>query len=183
MQEEKNLSLYQLFIEFFKIGITTFGGGLAMIANINSILVEKKKWLSENEFYDFIAIAQCTPGIIMVNVATLLGAKKRGIIGSIVATFAVVFPSLIIISLIAYLLLTVPLDMASVEKFLQGIRVAVCAISLKSLLKMIKANIKSVDAILVFVILLALKFIFNLSSEFVILLSIVCGLLLNKSKD
>lgn len=90
----------KLFLEFFKIGLFTFGGGYAMIPLIKETVL-KYEWLSESGFYDFIGICESTPGPIAVNMATYIGSTQGGLLGSIVTTFGVVLPSFIIILLIA----------------------------------------------------------------------------------
>ena len=69
--------LWSLFATFFKIGLFTFGGGYAMIPLLQAGLVEKKKWVSDEEIMDYYSIGQCTPGIIAVNVATFIGYKMK----------------------------------------------------------------------------------------------------------
>ena len=69
--------LWSLFATFFKIGLFTFGGGYAMIPLLQAELVEKKKWVSDEEIMDYYSIGQCTPGIIAVNVATFIGYKMK----------------------------------------------------------------------------------------------------------
>ena len=90
-----------LFLTFAKIGVCTFGGGYAMLPILQREVVEKKGWATEEELTDYFAIGQCTPGIIAVNTATFIGQKYKGILGGVLATLGVVFPSLIIITLIA----------------------------------------------------------------------------------
>ena len=97
-------TLIDLFFTFCRIGGLTFGGGYAMLPMIQKEIVEEKKWATEEEVLDYYAVGQCTPGIIAVNTATFIGYKVQGIIGAIVATLGVVFPSLIIITIIAALL-------------------------------------------------------------------------------
>ena len=89
--------LFDLFWTFCKIGALTFGGGYAMLPLIQREIVENKKWSTEKEILDYYAVGQCTPGVIAVNTATFIGYKLKGIIGGIIATLGVVFPSLIII--------------------------------------------------------------------------------------
>ena len=93
--------LADLFLVFCRIGGFTFGGGYAMLPMIQREVVEQKKWATEDEVMDYFAIGQCTPGVIAVNTATYIGYKRKGIIGSIVATAGVVFPSLVIVIIIA----------------------------------------------------------------------------------
>ena len=94
-------SILYLFITMFKIGLFTFGGGYAMVALIERELVEKKSWLTHDEFLDVVAIAESTPGPIAVNSATYIGYKRNGVIGSIFSTLGVVLPSFIITFIIS----------------------------------------------------------------------------------
>ncbi len=93
--------MLELFGVFFKLGILTIGGGLAMIPILTKTMVEDKKWFSEDEMVDIISICQSVPGVVAINMATYVGFKRRGLLGSFVATVAVTLPSLVIIILIA----------------------------------------------------------------------------------
>lgn len=95
---------FELFLTFFKIGLFTFGGGYAMIAQIKESIVENKKWLTEDELLQIVAIAESTPGPIAINMATYVGYKRKGIVGSAMATLGVVLPSVIIIFIISLFL-------------------------------------------------------------------------------
>ncbi len=94
----------QLFLEFFKLGLFTIGGGMAMIPLIQNIVVDQKKWMTEEEAVDCIAVSQGLPGVIAINMATFIGRQKKGTLGSIFATIGVILPSFIIIILIVELL-------------------------------------------------------------------------------
>ena len=102
--KEGKVSLFDLFFTFFKLGLFTFGGGYAMIANIRDIVLEKKNWLTEDELFQVITIAESTPGPIAINLATYVGYQKGGVLGSACATLGVVLPSFIIIYLISFIL-------------------------------------------------------------------------------
>lgn len=91
--------LIKLFISFLKIGAFSFGGGYAMLPLIEEEILANG-WLTTKEFIDILAIAEMTPGPIAINSATFLGYKVSGVLGSLVATFAVVLPSFIVMSLI-----------------------------------------------------------------------------------
>ena len=93
--------LFSLFINFFKIGLFTFGGGYAMIAQIREEVVAKRNWLTEDELIEVIAIAESTPGPLAINLATFVGYKQRGFRGSLAATLGVCIPSVIIIFVIS----------------------------------------------------------------------------------
>ncbi len=96
--------LLQLFWTFFKIGLFTFGGGYAMIATVREAVVQQKKWLTEEEFLQMITIAESTPGPIAINMATYVGFKQRGVLGSVFTTLGVVLPSMLIIFTISLFL-------------------------------------------------------------------------------
>ena len=101
---EGKTSIWDLFFTFFKLGLFTFGGGYAMIANIRDIVLEKKGWLTEDQLFQVITIAESTPGPIAINLATYVGYQKRGVPGSACATVGVVLPSFVIIYLISFIL-------------------------------------------------------------------------------
>ena len=84
-----------LFISFFKIGLFGFGGGLAILSLIQ-MEVENHGWMTQQEFVDIVAVSQVTPGPIGINCATYVGYTVGGIWGSVLSTFAIVLPSLII---------------------------------------------------------------------------------------
>ncbi|MBQ1316087.1 MAG: chromate transporter, partial [Lachnospiraceae bacterium] len=92
--------LWQLFYTFAKIGAMTFGGGMAMLPILQREVVTNRGWATDEELTDYYAIGQCTPGIIAVNCATFIGQKKAGTAGAIMATLGVVFPSVVIISVL-----------------------------------------------------------------------------------
>lgn len=134
--------LLNLFRTFFAIGGLTFGGGYAMLPMLQREVVEKHGWATEEELLNYFAIGQCTPGIIAVNTATFVGYKQRGVAGGIAATAGVVAPSLIIITLIAMLLQNF-MDIAWVQHAFAGVRVAVCALIVQSVVKMAMKSVKS----------------------------------------
>jgi len=101
----RDVKLWDLYLSFFRIGGLTFGGGYAMLPMLQREVITKHGWVTEEEVLDIYAIGQCTPGIIAVNTATMIGYRKRGIPGAIVATLGEVSPSLIIISILATVLL------------------------------------------------------------------------------
>ena len=92
--------LLDLFISFFKIGAFSFGGGYAMLPLIEEEVIQVHAWITTTEFIDVLAIAEMTPGPIAVNSATFLGYKVAGVLGSTVATFGVILPSFLVMSLI-----------------------------------------------------------------------------------
>lgn len=150
------MNLYlDLFLTFARIGVCTFGGGYAMLPILQREVVEKRGWATEEELTDYFAIGQCTPGIIAVNTATFIGHKYRGITGGILATLGVVFPSLIIITIIAAFLQNFA-DYPLVIHALAGINACVVALIAVSVLKLGKTTLKNAPALCVFLAVLAL---------------------------
>ena len=96
--------MLELFIVFFKIGLFTFGGGLAMISIVEDQCVNKHKWLTSKEMDELVIVAESTPGPIAINCATYTGYKTRGLLGAIVATTAISLPSFLIIYFISTVL-------------------------------------------------------------------------------
>lgn len=132
----------KVFVAFFKIGLFTFGGGYAMLPMFRKELIEKEKYITEDELMDYYSIGQCTPGIIAVNVATFTGYKIKGVMGAIVATFSVVLPSLIVIMTIAEGLKEISDD----EVFLHvanGVRVGVIVLLLNEIIQIFKKTVKN----------------------------------------
>lgn len=119
-----------LFLEFFKIGLFTFGGGLSMIPLIEQV-VYKYDWITQSQFIDFLGICESTPGPIAINMATYIGSTQAGLLGSIAATLGVVMPSFIIIILIASILKNFT-ENKYVKAFLKGVKPVVIALILST---------------------------------------------------
>ena len=113
---------WELFLAFARVGVMTFGGGYAMIPILEREIVDKHGWATEEELMDYYAVGQCTPGIIAVNTATFIGYKLLGAPGGIVATLGVIFPSVVIITVIAGVLKTFA-EVPAVKSAFAGIRV------------------------------------------------------------
>ena len=129
--------LWSLFITFFKIGLFTFGGGYAMIANIREIVVEKLGWLNEDELLEVITIAESTPGPIAINLATYVGYKQGGLAGSVAATVGMVLPSFVIIFLISSVLDNF-LEISWIANAFRGIKIGVGLLILNVAINMVK---------------------------------------------
>lgn len=128
---------WDLFCTFARVGVMTFGGGYAMLPILQREVVDKKGWATEEELMDYFAIGQCTPGIIAVNTATFIGQKLKGVAGGIFATLGVVFPSLIIIVLLAGVIEAFS-HLVWVQHAFGGIRICVCILILNAVTKLFK---------------------------------------------
>ena len=166
--------LIDLFVSFFKIGLFTFGGGYAMLPMLQREIVEKHKWATEDDVLDYYAIGQCTPGIIAVNTATFVGVKLAGALGGAVSTVAVVCPSLIIITIISTILRNFA-EYAVVQHAFAGIRVAVAALVVVSVVKLFKKGVKDILGYVIFAVSLLLVFFLDVSPIWVVLAAIAIG--------
>ena len=173
--------LWDLFFTFFRIGGLTFGGGYAMLPMLQNELVEKRKWTTEEELLDYYAVGQCTPGVIAVNTATFIGQKIKGFWGAVFATAGVVFPSLIIISIIAGFIQNFS-HLEWVQHAFAGIRVAVAVLVVNAVLKLWKSGIKDILGIIIFIVTLVVSAVFSLSPVFVVIAAILVGILAGQVK-
>ncbi|MDE6588934.1 MAG: chromate transporter [Oscillospiraceae bacterium] len=131
---------FDLFLTFARIGVCTFGGGYAMLPILQRELVEKKKWAAEGELADYYAVGQCTPGIIAVNTATFVGRSQAGVAGGVFATLGLVFPSIVIIMVIAAFLQNF-MDIPWVVHAFNGVRAGVVALIASSVIKLLKTSV------------------------------------------
>ncbi|MBQ5813508.1 MAG: chromate transporter [Clostridia bacterium] len=129
--------LCELFLTFAKIGFFTFGGGYAMIAMIENICVENKKWITHDEMMNITVIAESTPGPIAINCATFTGYKKAGFAGALAATFGIIVPSFAVIYLISMFLDNF-LELTLIANAFKGIKIAVGILILDAAFTMIK---------------------------------------------
>ena len=149
-----------LFLTFAKVGVCTFGGGYAMLPILQREVVEKKGWATDEELTDYFAIGQCTPGVIAVNTATFIGQKLKGVPAGILATLGVVFPSLVIIMILAAFIQNFAHLPVVIHAF-AGVRACICALILSSVIKLGKSALKDLPAILIYVFILALAVLGN----------------------
>lgn len=136
------MNLYlDLFLTFARIGGLTFGGGYAMLPILQREVVEKRKWVSEADVMDYYAISQCLPGIIAVNTSLFIGNKIKGTRGSIAAVLGVVFPSLVIIVLLAAFLSSFA-EQPVVRHAFAGIQVCVFVLIANAIWKLRKGAVQ-----------------------------------------
>ncbi len=183
--------LLKLFWSFFKIGLFTFGGGYAMIAQIKEVFVEKKKWITEEELLEIVTIAESTPGPIAINMATYIGYKQKKVLGSVFSTIGVVLPSFIIILIISYFIEQF-MTIKVVKYAFVGINVGVSFLILKTGINMFKKIEKKFIPILMFILVFLLLILFEilavkLSSIIYILVGGLIGIIYytvaNKNKE
>ena len=173
------MKLLSLFLSFAKVGVMTFGGGYAMIPILEREIVDRQGWASSEELMDYYAVGQCTPGVIAVNTATFIGYKVGGIAGGVIATLGVVFPSLVIITLIAGILTNFA-DIPAVKSAFAAVRVCVCVLIFNSVLKLWKGAVKDKGALVLFLLVLVLSVFFDISPVVFVLLCAASGIALTR---
>ncbi len=169
--------LFELFFTFAKMGVMTFGGGYAMLPILQKEVVENKKWATEEEVMDYFAIGQCTPGVIAVNTATFIGQKRKGVLGGILATLGVVFPSLVIISLLAGVIEAFS-HIEWVQHAFGGIRICVCVLILNAVVKLLKKAVVDWKTGAIFAVVMLGSTFTDLSPVIFVLIAAVLGILI-----
>ena len=149
--------LIDLFLTFAKVGVMTFGGGYAMLPILQREIVEKKGWATEDQLADYYAVGQCTPGIIAVNTATFVGQSQAGVLGGVLATLGIVFPSIVIITAIAAFLKGF-MDLEVVGHAFNGVRAGVTALILASVIKLFKGAVTDWPTRVIYLVVLGLAF-------------------------
>ena len=165
----------ELFWTFAKVGVMTFGGGYAMLPILQREVCDNKKWATEEEIMDYYAIGQCTPGVIAVNTATFIGNKYKGILGGIIATLGMVFPSIVIIGLIATVITSFS-SLEWVQHAFAGIRVCVCVLVVNATLKLWKKAIIDPLTLILFIAVFILSTFLDMSPVVYVIATAVIGM-------
>ncbi len=172
----KNGIKKELFLSFLKIGAFTFGGGLAMIPLIQKEATEKRGWISEDDIMEIVSISESTPGPMAVNAATFIGYKVDGFWGALSATFGVVLPSFVIISVLS-MLLNYGYDLLAVKYAFFGIRAGVIAILFNALYSMYKKSPKGLFSYLIMAGAFTAVAVLRLNVFIAVIISAVLGLI------
>ena len=170
-----------LFFTFFKLGIFSIGGGPTMLTLLQDELVEKKKWLDNDELMEMTAIAESTPGPIAINLATYLGYKKGGFFGALLSTLGVVITPFVLMFCISLFLENL-LSFEAIKYAFMGIKVGVVFLLLKvsfTLVKKMKKDWFGITVLCTVTIAMVLITIFavNFSAIYFILIGALLGLL------
>lgn len=148
-----------------------------MLPILQREIVENKKWGTEEELADYYAIGQCTPGVIAVNVGTFIGRKVADNIGGFVATLGVVFPSVVIITLLAGVI-DYYSSLEWVRHAFAGIRVCVCVLIFNAVIKLFKKAIIDKKTLALYLIILACSLMLNISPVIFVIFAGVAGIIL-----
>ena len=169
------MSLWKLFLMFVKIGSMMIGGGYSMLPLLIRELVEKNHVITEDELTDYMAVAQCTPGVIAINTATFVGYKVHRVLGAIVASLGVILVPMILIIIIAAVLQNFA-SYPIVQHVFAGIRIAVCALIAAAVYKLFKKTVVNVTAFALFLLAFLFVTVGGVSPVFVVLGAAIVGL-------
>lgn len=173
------IRLIILFLAFLKIGALTFGGGYAMIPIIEDEVTKKRKWISEIEILDILAISESTPGPIAVNTATYVGYKVGGILGSIFATLGLALPSFVIIFVISFFYKDF-MQWKVIEAAFKGLKIGVILLLINAVIKLKKGVKVNLLGIILFVVAFSVMIVFsfvNINFKYLSLCLILLGIL------
>jgi len=171
--------LLDFFITFCKIGGLTFGGGYAMLPLLQKEVVENKGWVKEEELVEYYAISQCIPGPMAVSIAILVGYKQKGIACAIFAALGIIMPSIIIIMLLAALFQEI-MDIPLVGHAFAGIRIAVVALVIQSVVVLGKSGVKDIYGLLIMVVAFILATFTDISIIYIIVAAGILGIFIRK---
>ena len=168
----------QIFWAFIKVGALTFGGGYAMLPILQRDIVEHNKWATDEEVMDYYAMAQCLPGIIMVNTSAFIGRHRKGTLGGVVAGLASALPSLVIITVIATFL-TAFADYPIVQNAFAGIRACVVVLIANAVIKLWKsAMVDWKSIVIVFLPVFALSAFTGVSPILLVVAAALAGIII-----
>lgn len=170
-----------LFMIFTRIGAVTFGGGYAMLPILQKEIVQTRGWASDEEIMDYYAISQCTPGIIAVNTSIFIGYKCKKELGAIAAALGMVFPSIVIILLIAIFLSNI-MAYPVVQMAFAGVRVAVGVLVVNATVTLYKKGVVDYITLIIFGLVFAILMFTSLSPIPVVVGSALIGILLHSRK-
>ncbi|RQD77470.1 MAG: chromate transporter [Candidatus Syntrophonatronum acetioxidans] len=176
-----------IFFIFLKIGAFTFGGGLAMLPIVKKELEEKRGWVSSEEFLDVVAVSMTVPGAIVINTASNIGYRIKGIPGSLAAVAGASLPSFMVILAIAMFFIELQ-DYPPVQAVLQGIRPAVAALIAAAIFKIGKPIVTNLKSFVFVILFLALSLALDLHPILIIIMGALTGLVfyrkpMDDSKD
>ena len=171
--------LLKFFMTCNKIGAFTLGGGYAMIPIMEREFVDKNQWMDRQEFMDIMVVAQTTPGIFAVDMASHIGYKLRGVLGGIVGAVGIALPSIIAIMIIAMFFHNIK-DNPWVEKFFRGVRPAVVALIAAPCFKMAKTAGITWRTVWIPIVCCLLRALANVSPIYLIIIAGEAGWLLGR---
>lgn len=183
MKNHRSVKFYlELFLTFLKLGIFSIGGGTTMLTLLHGELVERKKWIDNDELMEMTAISESTPGPIAINLATYLGYSRGGFLGALLTTLGVILPPFVIMFVISLFLQNI-LSYDAIKYAFMGIKCGVVFLLCKVSITLLRGNMKDILGIIIVIGVISLMIVFtifaiNFSAIYFILIGAVLGLLI-----
>jgi chromate transporter len=182
MKSERSRRVLDIFVNFFRFGCFTFGGGWSIVAQIQKEYVEKKRWITDEELLDFTSVGRSIPGLMVGNASVLFGYQAAGIPGALVALLGVVLPPFLIMIAVTFIYGMVK-DNVYVARPMMGVRAAVVPIIVSALVKLFKAGMKDAFCYIIALAALALCLFTPISNVLIVLLGAAAGLIYMEVKE
>lgn len=183
MKNHRSVKFYfELFLTFLKLGVFSIGGGTTMLTLLHGELVERKKWIDNDELMEMTAISESTPGPIAINLATYLGYSRGGFLGALLTTLGVILPPFVIMFVISLFLQNI-LSYDAIKYAFMGIKCGVVFLLCKVAITLLRGNKKDILGIIIVISVISLMIVFtifaiNFSAIYFILIGAVLGLLI-----
>lgn len=169
--------MIMLFLDFLKFGCFTFGGGMSIIAQMQSLYIQKRKTLTNEELLDLMSVARSLPGMMICNVSMLFGYRCCGLFGGLICLLGMVIPPFLIMIAVAYFYSAFAGNYW-LSAAMTGVRAAVAPICLSAALGLLDGAYHYPPCIMISVLAFVMYFVFNLNNVFIILFAALCGLLI-----
>lgn len=176
------ISLIEIYKIYFKIGIQLIGGGYVILPLLKKYLVEDKKLMTEDELVDYLALSQCLPGIIALNISIFSGFNLRKIKGAITACLGLITPSFVIILLIAGFIKNFA-DNAIIQQAFYGIRLSIIVLIFYMIYDIFKNSIKSLFSIILFLFILMAALFTPLTPVMLVTISVLAAIIFNRLRS
>ena len=176
------ISLKDIYWEFFLLGTQLLGGGYVIVPLMKKNLIERRKWIDEEELINFYALSQSIPGIIAANISAFTGYKLHGKTGAFFALLGILTSPIISILVIATIMDKI-LSFKSIQSIFWGVGIAVIILIILTIKEMWQFSLTDKPTWLLFFITFTASFIFKISPAYIIIFAIVYGILVKKRED
>jgi len=175
-------TIYQIFKTFFKIGTLLLGGGYVILPLLQSEIVDKKNWISDEDLCEYYALGQSIPGIIAANVSIFVGYKLRGIKGALAAITGIVLPAFVAIIVLARIMVEI-VNLKFVQNIFWGVTVGVMVLILLAIKEIWKKSVVDKFSCTMFFVIFILSASFKISPAILVIFAIIIGAWLEFSKN
>lgn len=175
------ISLKNIYYEFFMLGVQLLGGGYVIVPLMRKNLIERKKWITEEELVEFYALSQSVPGVIAANISTFTGYKLRGKTGALMALLGILTSPVITVLIIAEILDKI-LNFPFIQSIFWGVGIAVIILIYLTIKEMWKHSLVDIPSYILFLIAFVLSFIFKISPVYIVIFGIIYGITIQKMR-